>query len=180
MDRYVALLRGVNISGKNRVPMPELRQYCEELGFSDTVTFLNSGNIVFSSEEKREEELAGTVRNMIAERFGLDVPVFVIRQADLIKILDAAPQWWGTEDKSIYDNLIFVMPPSGSAHICEAIGAPSEGLEQIEVYDERTIFWSFDRKRYAKANWWKQTASDGIAGSLTIRTANTVRKAAEL
>ena len=51
MRRYIALLRGVNISGKNKVPMAELKLGFESLGFSDIRTWLNSGNVVFSSEE---------------------------------------------------------------------------------------------------------------------------------
>lgn len=63
--------------------------------------------------------------------------------------------------------------------ISARIGEPSEKLEKIFIY-KNVIFWSFDRKNYAKANWWKKTASAGIGEFLTIRTANTVRKIAEL
>ena len=51
MRRYIALLRGVNISGKNKVPMAELKLGFESLGFTDVRTWLNSGNVVFSGEE---------------------------------------------------------------------------------------------------------------------------------
>lgn len=49
--RYIALLRGVNISGKNKVPMAELKKIFEELGFGAVKTYLNSGNVIFSSDE---------------------------------------------------------------------------------------------------------------------------------
>lgn len=180
MTRYAALLRGVNISGKNRVPMPELRKYCTELGYSETVTYLNSGNVVFSAEDREDQELAEEIRGLIAEKFSLDVPVFVISQDSLREILNCAPEWWGTDDKAIYDNLIFVMPPDDAYRISEKIGQPSEELERVEICRDDAIFWSFDRKRYQKANWWKSTASRGIGEALTIRTANTLRKIAEL
>ena len=51
MKRYIALLRGVNISGKNKVPMAELKKGFEEMGFSEVRTYLNSGNVIFSSDE---------------------------------------------------------------------------------------------------------------------------------
>ena len=51
MKRYIALLRGVNISGKNKISMPELKTYFTELGYADVLTYLNSGNVVFSACE---------------------------------------------------------------------------------------------------------------------------------
>jgi len=51
MARYIAFLRGVNISGKNKVPMAELKKGFEEMGFSEVRTYLNSGNVIFSSDE---------------------------------------------------------------------------------------------------------------------------------
>ena len=73
MKRYIALLRGVNISGKNRVPMAELKKGFEALGFSEVKTWLNSGNVVFSVEEADAAELAGRIERMIRHGFGLDI-----------------------------------------------------------------------------------------------------------
>ncbi|MEG1620010.1 MAG: DUF1697 domain-containing protein, partial [Eubacterium sp.] len=63
--------------------------------------------------------------------------------------------------------------------IAEKIGAPTEELEQIYIYNN-VIFWSFDRGNYAKANWWKKTASVGVGQAITIRTANTLKKLAKM
>lgn len=84
---------------------------------------------------------------MIQKRFGLDIPVFVILQEKLEDILSKAPDWWGTSDKDIYDNLIFVMSPATAEIIVEKIGEPTKELEQICICDN-TIFWSFDRNKY--------------------------------
>ena len=76
---------------------------------------------------------------MIQKRFGLDIPVFVILQEKLEDILSKAPDWWGTSDKDIYDNLIFVMSPATAEIIAEKIGEPTKELEQICICDN-TIF----------------------------------------
>lgn len=55
------------------------------------------------------------------------------------------------------------------------VGQPSEGLEKVQIY-KNVIFWTFDRNNYQKCNWWKKTATNGIADRLTIRTANTLNK----
>ena len=51
MKRYIAFLRGINISGKNKVPMAELKQGFERLDYAEVKTYLNSGNVIFSSNE---------------------------------------------------------------------------------------------------------------------------------
>ena len=57
MKRYVALLRGINISGKNKVPMAELKKGFEKLAFEEVKTYLNSGNVIFSSDEDDTKKL---------------------------------------------------------------------------------------------------------------------------
>ena len=76
MKRYIALLRGVNVGGKNKISMAELKQGFEALDFADVRTHLNSGNVIFSGEEA--EDLGQRIQAMILDRFGLDVPVLVI------------------------------------------------------------------------------------------------------
>ena len=114
---------------------------------------------------------------MIKERFGLDIPIFVISKEDLEDILQHASAWWGDVNKKIYDNLIFIMAPATFAEVRGEIGELREGLEKIKNY-KVAVFWSFSRKDYQKTNWWRETASANISGKLTIRTANTVRKIA--
>ncbi|MBM6800737.1 DUF1697 domain-containing protein, partial [Coprobacillus cateniformis] len=93
-------------------------------------------------------------------------------------ILNSAPNWWGTDNKEIYDNLIFILPPTTAEVIADKIGEPTIELEQICIC-KNAIFWSFDRKKYAKSNWWKKTASKGISEMITIRTSKTLKKIAK-
>lgn len=173
MKRYVAFLRGVNVGGKNKIPMSELKAGVESLGLKEVKTYLNSGNVIFSSDEDRE--FSCQLRTMIKDRFTLDIPVFIISTEELDDVLDNAPDWWGNENKEIYDNLIFIMPPTTVAEVFNEIGGPKEEFEK--VYDHKnTVFWSFIRKDYQKTNWWSKTASASVSSKLTIRTANTVRK----
>lgn len=178
MKRYIALLRGINISGKNKISMSLLKSYFIELGYTNIFTYLNSGNIVFSVNESREIDLADKIKKMIKKEFNLDIPVFVISQEDLNDILNSAPNWWGTDNKEIYDNLIFILPPTTAEVIADKIGEPTIELEQICIC-KNAIFWSFDRKKYAKSNWWKKTASKGISEMITIRTSKTLKKIAK-
>ncbi len=177
--RYIALLRGINISGKNKISMPELKTALTEKGFADVKTYLNSGNVLFSDDEQDAEKLAESLRSIIFEAFHLEIPVFVISQTGLRALLEKVPAWWGSDSKDIYDNLIFAIAPYSIKNVAEKIGEPTAELEKVQICGN-AAFWSFDRKLYAKANWWKKTAASGIGEMITIRTANTLRKIAEM
>lgn len=90
MKRYIALLRGINISGKNKISMSELNSCFMERGFVDVLTYLNSGNVIFSITESDELILADKIKAMIREQFDLDIPVFVVLQEKLENLLSKA------------------------------------------------------------------------------------------
>ena len=117
MKKYIAFLRGVNISGKNKVSMVELKKELERLGYKQAKTWLNSGNAAFLSDENDEERIAEQIAVMIENQFGLSIPVFVIDKEELEDILRNAPDWWGNEETEIHDNLIFIMPPATFADV---------------------------------------------------------------
>lgn len=179
MKRYIAFLRGVNISGKNKVPMTRLKNEFEKLEYKEVKTYLNSGNVIFSSDKNNIKSITKQIVTIIKKQFSLDIPIFVIEKEELEDILRNAPDWWGNKDKEIYDNLIFIMPPTTFVDVFSEIGEAKEKLEKILNYKE-AIFWSFSRKNYQKTNWWPKTARGNISNKLTIRTARTVRKVVEM
>lgn len=179
MKRYIALLRGINISGKNKISMFELKKGFIELDFEEVATYLNSGNVIFSSAANDTSVLSNQIKSMIQDRFGLDIPVLIILQEELKELLKNAPDWWGDDNKEIYDNLIFIMPPLSYEEFYDAVGDPKEEYEKVSPY-KNVVFWSFSRKDYQKTYWWSKTASANISDRITIRTANTVRKIAVL
>ena len=136
MKRYVALLRGINISGKNKVPMAELKNGFEQLTFKEVRTYLNSGNVAFSCNEADIEKITGQIALMIKRKFDLDIPIFVISTEALADILHHAPLWWGDDNKEIYDNLIFVIPPTRISEVYREMGSPKIELEKTADYKE--------------------------------------------
>ena len=106
MIKYIALLRGINVGGKNKVSMKELKELMEQNGFQDVVTYINSGNIIFSSEDSDIEFLKKHCEALISERFKLDISLSIISAEELIEVLNNAPDWWGA-DKESKHNAIF-------------------------------------------------------------------------
>lgn len=75
--KYVALLRGVNVGGKNMLPMKLLAEMFSAAGCTDVRTYINSGNVVFSAPAKHQKKLPALIEKRIAEQFGFHVPVIV-------------------------------------------------------------------------------------------------------
>ena len=78
MKRDIALLRGIIISGTNKVPMAKLRKCFESLGVMEVKTCLNSGNVIFSSTDGNVTALTDRAEYMMQSEFGLDIPVFIL------------------------------------------------------------------------------------------------------
>lgn len=175
--KYIILLRGVNISGKNKISMAELKSKLDK-NYQNVLTYLNSGNVILNSD-KDKEYIMNDIYSVIKNKFNLDIPVFVITMNELENILNNSPKWWGTSNKETYDNLIFLIPPTKYEEVYNTIGKPKDDIEQIKEYNN-SIFWTFDLKNYRKSIWWVKTASTSIKDKITIRTANTMKKLLEL
>jgi uncharacterized protein (DUF1697 family) len=91
MRTFVALLRGINVGKGKRVPMAELRALLADLGYSDVVTLLNSGNAVFRAAGGTPVKHGAAIGGAIAARLGVEVPVIVKSSAELAAIVDACP-----------------------------------------------------------------------------------------
>ena len=92
MEKYIALLRGINISGKNKISMSELKKEFEILGYENVVTYLNSGNVIFTSDIVDEKNIIDSVHKMIENKFNINIPIYVIRASELKKLLENKPK----------------------------------------------------------------------------------------
>jgi uncharacterized protein (DUF1697 family) len=77
MPTYISILRGINVSGKNLLKMAALKEAFDKAGFQKTVTFIQSGNIVFQDTEKKEDAIRQKIEQLIKDSFGLTVPVII-------------------------------------------------------------------------------------------------------
>lgn len=86
MRTHVALVRGINVIGRNKVSMPELRAVVEALGHGDVITYIQSGNVVFTASETDNAKLAAALEAAIGERTGVWCRVLVLSRADLAQV----------------------------------------------------------------------------------------------
>jgi uncharacterized protein (DUF1697 family) len=109
---YVALLRGVNVGGKNAVKMAELRAHFEEMGFADVATYINSGNVLFRAPRRKRAELAARLEGELTRRFGIELKAVLLTEAQLRDVVDSAPLGSGGFGADTHrSDVIFIREP---------------------------------------------------------------------
>ncbi len=91
MERYISILRGINVSGKNLIKMTGLRTSFENLGFSDVTTYVQSGNIIFSGKKTSLKKLEQSIHQQIKKDFGFEIPTIVLTMEVLEKVISGNP-----------------------------------------------------------------------------------------
>lgn len=91
MQTIISMLRGINVSGQKKVPMKELKALYEGLGFADVSTYIQSGNVIFRTAEKKTDTLPKKIENAIRDHFGFDVSVIHRTPKELDDVLKKNP-----------------------------------------------------------------------------------------
>ncbi len=89
--KYAALLRGINVGGKNKVKMETLREVCSSLGFENVKTYINSGNVVFETQKSDNIKLASKITKAIEKEFSLTIKVIVLSISEIENIIKNNP-----------------------------------------------------------------------------------------
>jgi len=110
-NRHVALLRGINVGGKNLIKMADLRACFEEMGLTEVQTYIQSGNVVFSSRRATKAKLEHAIEAALSETFAYSARVVVVSAAELARVVAQAPAGFGTApDRYRYDVLYIKRP----------------------------------------------------------------------
>ncbi|SHK99039.1 DUF1697 domain-containing protein [Desulforamulus aeronauticus] len=175
--KYIALLRGINVGGKNKVSMSDLKTCFENAGLLNTRTYINSGNVIFDSEEQDTTKLIKKCEEILEKEFGFPISLAIIDATTLKEALEHVPEWWGDDPNSKH-NAIFVIQPATAKEIIADVGEIKPEDEQLYAYKE-IIFWSAPLKTFSRTRWSKVVGTKAYQ-NITIRNANTTKKLLEL
>jgi uncharacterized protein (DUF1697 family) len=126
--RYVALLRGINVGGKNKVAMADLRDAFAGAGFTEVSTYIASGNVLFSSP-RPARALEDEIETALEERFGMPLVVAVRSQRQLRAVVDEAPAGFCALDGTHHRDVVFLKSPLTAAKAMEVVRL-REGVDQ--------------------------------------------------
>ena len=175
--RYVLLLRGVNVGGKNKVVMSELKELLGREAFSDVDSYINSGNLFFSSDES-VETIVLKVEKVLEENYEFSIPFVLLSKDDYLEEMAGLPEWW-KDDFARKDILFF----SRGTEVSEVI----RFVEESEFYNERVyigkgaVFWAkIDEAEYQKTTYHKKILKQPFYKTITIRNGKTFDKIAEI
>ena len=177
MIEYIALLRAVNVGGKNKVTMSILKQEMQTKGFQNVITYINSGNILFDSEFSKEHN-TDILRSIIIDSFTLDIDVIIVSAKDLEESLSFVPVWWHDGNKEVVHNALFLFDPKTRDEMLEYTQNYDSDIESVFIYEDM-IFWSANRPSYTKTKLGK-LGSTRLYQNMTIRNSNTVHRLIEL
>ena len=169
------LLRGINIGPRNRIAMADLREALADAGFDDVRTYLQSGNVVLSSDAP-PERLARECEQLIAERFSLDIPVVVRTRDELAKVVKHNPLGKVATNPKRYQVSFLSAKPS--REVVDRLEAAAAAGERFAVAGREIYAWHPDS--VARSRLWALLAGQGLGVTATARNWTTVGKLLEM
>lgn len=139
--KYIALLRGINVSGKRKIKMIDLRAMCESMGLQDVQTYIQSGNIIFEHSEEDATVLETALKTQIEATFGFDVPVMLMPQAYLKEVVEGNPflQKNETIDTKLLHVTFLAEQPEGD--LVKALAEKDYGTDEFEIIGNRAYLY---------------------------------------
>lgn len=169
MNTYIALLRGINVGGNNKLPMKALTALLEAMGMQKVKTYIQSGNVVFQSERTDSAALAKEITAAIAQAHGFAPQVFLLDIQTLAAAMAANPFPEGTDEpKSLHLFFLEGIPQKPNLAALEAVKAPNERFALIDQVFYLHAPDGIGRSKLA------ESIGKGVGVSITARNWRTV------
>lgn len=173
---YVALLRGVNVGGNSKVSMAAIKGALVSLGLSNVRTYINSGNVIFSTPTSNRERLSALIEAAIKRHTSVAIRVLVIDHRTLNRIVEAIPPDW-VDDKTTRTYVLLLWKEIDEREILDRL--PNKpGIDELR-YTPGAVVWRVDRENVGKSHMSKLVGTP-LYKSITVRSANTMRRLHQL
>jgi uncharacterized protein (DUF1697 family) len=168
--KYVALLRGVNVGGKNTVKMSDLKKTFEKSGFTNVSTYINSGNVMFESEIEDVKKLTRKIDLLLQKKFAV-IKTVVLSDKQLKDVIGSVPKTWKTGELRKY--IAFVKSPSEPEDIIKEAQL-KEGVDSIDK-GPGVVYMSTKLAGITKSGFPKLIAKQ-VYKNITLRNFSTAQK----
>ena len=176
--RYILLLCGIYVGGRNKVIVSDLKVDLSELSFDNPVSYINSGALFFDSEEQ-EERIREILTAYFSRSYDFPIPFVLISSAILQEEMAKLPIWWQGEGAYRRDVLFYL--PGANRELIEAEARSWASDKELLHFGQTAFFYrNSDQADYLKSNYHKKLLISSFYKSLTIRNAKTFQKILEL
>jgi uncharacterized protein (DUF1697 family) len=174
---YVALLRGINVGGKNIIRMTDLKGCFERQGYAEVSTYIQSGNVLFCSTDTDVDRLTDAVEQMLSKQFGYTARVVVVSHAALKQVVENAPDGFGTRPAKYRYDVIFLRKPLTAREALKSV-TTKEGVDRVDA-GKQVLYFSRLVNRASESRM-RLIIGTPVYQSMTIRNWNTTVKLLEL
>jgi uncharacterized protein (DUF1697 family) len=173
---YIAFLRAVNVGGKSVVSMAAIKEALVALGMSDVRTYINSGNVIFSTRASNAQQLTARIEKALEQHTGMAIKVLLMDHKTLKKMVEAIPRNW-VDDKTMRTYVLLLWTELDDRMILDRLPI-KPGVDELK-YTPGAVVWRVDRENVGKSHM-NRIVGTPLYKKITIRSANTMRKLNEL
>ncbi len=173
---YVALLRGINVGGNNKIDMKLLKRTFEQAGMEAVVTYINSGNVIFRDTRHTKTELATLIEKAVYEDFQLNIKVLIRDTRDFDRMMEILPESWRNDETMKCDVLFLEDEIDRETLLAGLVIKP--GIDTA-MYTPGAVLWSVAKENVTRSGLMKLAGST-LYKSMTVRNVNTARKLYEI
>jgi uncharacterized protein (DUF1697 family) len=174
---YVALLRGVNVGGKNIIKMNELKIIFEKMNLSDVKTYIQSGNVIFNDFEKNKLKLLRKLENKLSKTLNNEIRVSLLTLSEMEKVINMKPHKYGEENEKYKYDVLFLVEPLTAKEAMKEIQA-RDGVD--EVYEGNKVLYFRRLKEKITKTYLTKIIGTPVYKNMTLRNWNTTKKLFEL
>lgn len=173
MNTYLALLRGINVGGKNVIKMERLKQVFANMGFSDVKTYIQSGNIIFRAQGNNKTKLMQQIETQLQKSFSAEIRTLVLDKKEIEDVVKGAHKTFGAQPEDFYYDVWFMLPPTKANDLVPLIrlreGVDALRAGKIVLYTSRLL------SQISKSHFSKIMQTPDFQ-KFTVRNWNTTRK----
>ena len=177
MNTCIALLRGINVGGNNIIKMADLRQLFQHICCCDVKTYIQSGNVIFKSDEPNRDKLAESISSALRQAFDYHNPLVLVHLCELHRVVSEAPESFGEDSENYKYDVLYLMPPLTA----------SEAIPEIPVREDVDRAWKGPGVIYYRRSsehltrsMLNKLPSKPVYQQMTIRNWRTTNKILEL
>ena len=175
--KYILLLRGINVGGKNKISMNDLKELLLKSGFEDVDSYINSGNLFFSSVQNYESCIS-KIRYLLETNYDFSIPFALISKEEFLEEKAELPDWWKQE--LARRDVLFFSCNLDKSKILDFRDKATFHNEIVHIGRHAVLWGKYDESEYLKTTYHKKLMKQDFYKKITIRNGNTFEKIAEI